>query len=89
MSEARQYAVCVKNEGNEESLEVRKIYEVLSDPAAESRGFLRVIDEDEDYLYPASWFLRVQLPQEIETALAERCEAEQQTLHTTGHCPAR
>jgi len=70
MNDTRQYAVCVKNEGHEESLDVRKIYEVLSDPLAESRGFLRVVDEDEDYLYPASWFLRLDLPQEIETALA-------------------
>lgn len=70
MSDERHYAVCVRNDGHEESLEVRKIYEVLTDPAAESRGFLRVVDEDEDYLYPAPWFLRIQLPQEIETALA-------------------
>ena len=70
MSEAKLYAVCVKNEGNEESLEVRKIYEVLSDPVAETRGFLRVVDEGEDYLYPSSWFLRLHLPLEVETALA-------------------
>jgi hypothetical protein len=70
MSEARHYAVCVKNDGHEESLEVRKIYQVLSDATAEARGFVRVIDEDEDYVYPASWFLRLDLPQEIEIALA-------------------
>jgi hypothetical protein len=71
MSDERHYAVCVRNDGHEESLEVRKIYEILSDPTAESRGFLRVVDEDDDYLYPASWFLRIQLPHEIETALAD------------------
>jgi hypothetical protein len=70
MSETRQYAVCVKNEGHEESLEVRKIYAILADPSAESRGYLRVVDEDEDYLYPSSWFLRIELPQDIEAALA-------------------
>jgi hypothetical protein len=60
----------VKNDGYEESLEIRKIYEVLGDPAGEARGFVRVVDEDEDYLYPASWFLPIQLPTEIEAALA-------------------
>ena len=70
MSEERHYAICVRNDGHQESLEVRKIYEVLTDPAAESRGLLRIIDDDEDYLYPAPLFLRIQLPQEIEAALA-------------------
>ena len=70
MSEPRQYAVCVKNQGHEESLEVRKIYEVLNDPDAEARGYLRVLDEDEDYLYPSSWFLRIELPLEVEAAIA-------------------
>jgi hypothetical protein len=70
MRNQRKYAVCVRNEGYEESLEVRKIYETLDDPAGEARGFVRVIDEDEDYLYPASWFLPIQLPMEIEAAIA-------------------
>jgi len=69
MSQARKYAVCIRNEGHEESLEVRKIYEILNDLPAESRGYLRVLDEDEDYLYPASWFLAIELPLEIEAAL--------------------
>jgi hypothetical protein len=69
MSTERKYAVCVKNDGYEESLEIRKIYEVLGDPAGEARGFVRVKDEDEDYLYPMSWFLPIQLPTEIEAAL--------------------
>jgi hypothetical protein len=70
MSETRHYAVCVKNEGYEESLEVRKIYEILAYATAEGRDYVRVVDEDEDYLYPSSWFLRIKLPREIETALA-------------------
>lgn len=70
MSKTRRYAVCVRNEGHEESLELRKIYELLEDRAGEARGYVRVIDEDEDYLYPASWFLAIELPQEIEAAIA-------------------
>jgi hypothetical protein len=48
----------------------RRIYTVLSDPSAEARGFLRVIDEsDEDYLYPADWFVPVELPPKAKKAL--------------------
>ncbi len=71
MSTSKQYAVCVRNDGYEESLELRKIYEVLDDPEATADGLLRVVDEDEDYLYPATWFLPIQLPHEIEAAIIE------------------
>ena len=52
------FAVCVRNDDHEESLELRKIYEVLPDPPAESHQLIRVVDEEgEDYLYPKEWFL--------------------------------
>ena len=69
MANGKRYAVCVGNSGYEESLEIRKIYELLPDPAGEARGMVRVVDEDEDYLYPASWFVAIELPSEVETAL--------------------
>lgn len=68
---SKHFAVCVRNDGYEESLELRKIYEVLDDPEAASDGLLRVVDEDEDYLYPANWFLPIDLPQNIEQAVVE------------------
>jgi hypothetical protein len=56
--------LCVKNEGYPASLEVRKVYQSLPDPVAESRGFVRVVDESgEDYLYPSDYFVAVELPQ--------------------------
>ena len=59
----RQFAVCVRNEGYEASLELRKIYEVLSDAGAARHRQIRVIDESgEDYLFPASWFTPIALP---------------------------
>jgi hypothetical protein len=68
----RQFAVCVRNEEHEESLELRKIYEVLEDPVAARHGMIRVIDEEgEDYLYPGDWFLPIQLPHNIEVAILE------------------
>lgn len=58
------FAVCTENSGYEVSLELRKIYEILLDPSAATHGQLRVIDESgEDYLYPASFFTSIDLPQ--------------------------
>jgi hypothetical protein len=71
MGSSKRYVVCIRNEGYEESLELRKIYQALEDLEAEKDGLIRVIDEDEDYLYPRSWFLPIKLPTEIEAALVE------------------
>ena len=50
-----------------------KVYRRLSDPPAESRNMIRIIDEDttesEGYLYPASRFVSVELPREAKRAL--------------------
>ena len=68
----RQLAVCISNEGYEESLELRKIYEILEDSKASQRVMIRVIDEEgEDYLYPQQWFLTIHLHENIEQAVLE------------------
>lgn len=68
----KRFAVCIRNEEHEESLDLRKIYEVLDDPSAEKHDMLRVVDEEgEDYLYPADWFLPIELPQSIEEAILQ------------------
>ena len=55
--------ICVDNRGYEASLEIRKLYEVLRDEAAEKHRQMRVIDESgEDYLYPESYFAPIRLP---------------------------
>lgn len=65
------YVVCIEDGGYEVSLERRKIYRRLSDPEAESQGFLRIVDETgEDYLFPAEHFVSVTLPEEALEALA-------------------
>ncbi len=57
---AVRFAVCVKNKDYPISLELHKVYRVLSDIDAEHDGDLRVIDESgEDYLYPADYFLLI------------------------------
>jgi len=66
----KSYVVCVKNEGYPASLELRKIYEVLQDSQAAEHRHVRIIDESgEDYLYPADYFMPIELPHAIEEAL--------------------
>jgi hypothetical protein len=67
---ARRYAVCITNKGNEASLERNKLYVLLPDRQAEADGLVRVIDEDgEDYLYPADWFVAVEVPKAVRASL--------------------
>jgi len=66
----RRYAVCIANKGSEASLERHKLYVLLPDRRAEADGLVRVIDEDgEDYLYPADWFVAVEVPKAVQTSL--------------------
>lgn len=65
------FGVCIKNEGCDD-LELRKLYQLLPDEAAEDSGLLRVVDESgEDYLYPAENFIRLPLSATIEQILAD------------------
>ena len=55
--------VCVQNAGNEISLQLWKIYKPLRDDDAKSEGFLRIVDESgEDYLFPETNFVPIELP---------------------------
>ena len=68
--QSKQLVVCIENEGYSASLEKRKIYVALRDPAAEKHRLLRVIDESgEDYLYPKVFFRAIALPQAIKKAV--------------------
>ena len=63
------FVLCIENKDCED-LEKRKIYQALPDEEAEKEGYIRVIDESgEDYLYPQSYFILVQLPREAQEAL--------------------
>ncbi len=57
------FVVCLNNEGFLASLEIGKLYQVISDEEAEKLGGLRVIDEDgEDYFYDAAMFCPLPVP---------------------------
>ena len=61
------FVICINNDSNPASLIVGKVYRRLPDAEAEAHNMLRVIDEDrsepEGYLYPASMFAPVELPE--------------------------
>jgi hypothetical protein len=72
MSKQKHFVVCIRNEEYQASLELRKIYEVLEDADGAKHQLLRVIDEEgEDYLYPASWFVPIELSEKVEQAILE------------------
>ena len=62
------YVLCVENKDCED-LEKRKIYQIIPDEEAKKEGYLRVLDESGDYLYPEFYFIRIQLPREAQEAL--------------------
>lgn len=64
------FAVCLNNAGYADDLKVWSVYQVLPDESAAHSNYLRVIDETgEDYLYPASYFVFVDVPAEAARSL--------------------
>jgi hypothetical protein len=60
------YFVCVSNRGYRASLVLRRIYRTLADPDAAKRSLVRVVDESgEDYLYPTTMFVAIDIPREV------------------------
>ena len=65
------FAICVDNAEYPASLELHKVYRVLPDSDAEQDGDLRVVDESgEDYLFPAEYFILVELPSKTAQTLS-------------------
>jgi len=65
------FVICVNNDGYPASLELRRVYQVIPDEAASTRGFIRVVDESgEDYLYSQDSFVPVEFPQSAQSVFA-------------------
>ena len=65
-----EFVVCVENADYPVSLELHKIYRALPDEQALADGDLRIVDESgEDYLYPATAFVAVSLPERVRSSL--------------------
>ena len=64
------FALCINNSGYPDDLKVRTVYQVLPDESAAKSNYIRVVDETgEDYLYPATKFVLIDLPAEAAKAL--------------------
>lgn len=64
------FAICVKNDGYVDDLNVRTVYQILPDESAARSDYVRVVDETgEDYLYPATYFVLVEVPPEAAKTL--------------------
>jgi hypothetical protein len=64
-----QYAICVSSH-DPDLLTPRMVYQILPDESAARSNYVRVVDnEGEDYLYPADYFIFIELPREVEQAL--------------------
>ena len=60
------FTICIDNSEYPASLELHKVYRVVPDKDAERDGDLRIIDESgEDYLYPAKYFVSLNLPSTV------------------------
>ena len=67
-----QFMLCIENGGCED-IEQRKLYQILPDEKAAREGYLRVVDESqEDYLYPESYFIFVELPPKVQEAFVAK-----------------
>lgn len=67
-----QFVLCIRNEGFQASLEPRKVYRLIADSQAESKGMLRVVDNSgEDYLFPSEYFVPIKVPSEANVAFAD------------------
>jgi len=69
------FAICINNIGYEASLELRKLYRVVTSEPNDPESYIRIIDESgEDYLYIADAFEIVTLPPQIEQRVAATFE---------------
>ena len=63
------FALCI-NDTDCDDLEKGMVYLVRADATAKREGYLRIVDASgEDYLYPESYFVFVDLPEQAREAL--------------------
>lgn len=63
------FVLCIENTDCDD-LEKGKVYPLVADPKAKRDGYVRIVDESgEDYLYPESYFVPVEIPAKAREAL--------------------
>ena len=64
--QAKEFALCLDNKGNEASLILGKVYRIVPDTRAAKDDLVRIIDESgENYLFASSQFAYVEFPQAV------------------------
>ena len=64
---AHHFVICIDNANYGAALDLRKVYEATPDDEAVRLGLMRVIDESgDDYLYPVSSFVPIELQHKAE-----------------------
>jgi len=82
MARTYHYGVCIENRSHKAALDVRKIYRFTQDSSAAAHGLVRVVDESgEDFLYPARYFVPIELPTAVVRSFGERFP----DAHFAGH----
>jgi hypothetical protein len=65
----RNFVLCIENQDCDD-LEKGKVYQLVFDNSAAEEGYVRVVDESgEDYLYPESYFIAIELPEKAQMVL--------------------
>jgi|EndMetStandDraft_9_1072997.scaffolds.fasta_scaffold420108_1 hypothetical protein len=78
------YLLCVSSLGVEVSLDVWKVYRQLPDDWAESHEMVRVIDNTgEDYLFPASHFMPIQIEPAMERRIRSSVRKQTKRVSST------
>ena len=73
VSTAHSFAVCVDDEGVED-ISRGMVYRVLPDEKATREGFIRIVDDSgDDYLYPLSRFIPIEVPDRDSDRLTAAC----------------
>lgn len=63
------FVLCIENK-DAGDLQKRKVYQFIMDTKAEKEGFYRIVDDSgEDYLYPKSYFISIQIPEKAAEAI--------------------
>ena len=66
------FVLCIEDRDCDD-LEKGKVYAAAPDSAAKRDGYIRIVDESgEDYLYPESYFVPVDLPSKAKAALGAK-----------------
>ena len=62
----KRFALCLENTGNEASLILGKVYQIVPDARAAKDDLVRIIDESgDDYLFDKHQFVFVDFPQGV------------------------